>query len=337
MRSPGARKKFMNQVLPSFTASLIRGFGDAVAPRKPGAGRLCVLNYQRIMAGPDPLLDGEPDAAAFDWQMQLLKQCFNVLPLHEAVQMLATERMPSRAVAISFDDGYRSIHDLALPILVKHGLPATVFVTTGHMVDDGSMWNDMILEAMRRLPPVPLDLRMLGLQAYPMGSAAERKQAAGILTERCKYMTPPERTRFTDHLQNLAGGSLRQDLMLTADMLRTLTRNQVEIGGHTVNHPILTRLEDDVAQREIAENKAQLEHIIGQPLRLFAYPNGKRPLDYDERHVAMVAQAGYAAAFTTVGRAATAAYSPFEIPRRRPWDTTPLLFAVRLLRWLAGS
>ena len=327
----------MVQVLPSVTASLIRGFGNSIAPRKPGAGRLCVLNYHRILSGPDPFLDSEPDAATFDWQMALLKQCFNVLPLHEAVQMLPTERMPPRAVAISFDDGYRSIHDLALPILVKHGLPATVFVTTGHMIDDGSMWNDMILEAMRRLPSVPLDLRVLGLEVYPMTSAIERKQAAGTLTERCKYMTPPERTRFTNHLQNLAGCSLRQDLMLTTDMVRTLTRNHVEIGGHTVNHPILTRLEDDVATREITGNKAHLEEIIGQPLRLFAYPNGKRPTDYDERHIAMVAQAGYAAAFTTVGRAATAAYSPFEIPRRRPWDATPLLFAVRLLRWLAGG
>lgn len=327
----------MVQVLPDFTASLIRGFGDIIAPGKPGAGRVCVLNYHRILSGPDPFLDSEPDAAAFDWQMQVLKQCFNVLPLHQAVEMLGTERMPPRAVAISFDDGYRSIHDLALPILIKYDLPATVFVTTGHMVDDGSMWNDMILEAMRRLPSTPLDLRSLGLEVYPMSTAAQRKHNASLLTERCKYMTPPDRTRFTDHLQNLAGTSLRQDLMLTADMLRTLTRNRVEIGGHTVNHPILARLEDEVARREIAENKHHLEQLIGQPLRLFAYPNGKRPTDYDQRHVAMVAEAGYAAAFTTIGRAASATHSLFEIPRRRPWDTTPLLFAVRLLRWLAAG
>jgi len=327
----------MDQVLPSVTASLIRAFGDSIAPRKAGAGRLCVLNYHRILSAPDPFLDSEPDAATFDWQMQLLKQCFNVLPLHDAVQMLATERMPPRAVAISFDDGYRSIHDLALPVLVKHGLPATVFVTTGQMREEGSMWNDMILEAMRRLPAMPLDLRVLGLEVYPMAGAAERKRTAGILTERCKYMPPLERARFTNHLQSLVGGNLRQDLMLNADMLRTLTRNQVEIGGHTVNHPILTRLDDEVARREISDNKAQLEELIGQPVRLFAYPNGKRPTDYDERHVAMVEQAGYAAAFTTVGRAATAAYSRFEIPRRRPWDATPLRFGVRLLRWLAGG
>jgi peptidoglycan/xylan/chitin deacetylase (PgdA/CDA1 family) len=327
----------MVQVLPSVAATLIRGFGDAIAPRKAGAGRLCVLNYHRILSAPDPFLDSEPDAATFDWQMQLLKQCFNVLPLHEAVQMLATERMPPRAVAISFDDGYRSIHDLAMPILARHGLPATVFVTTGHMQDDSSMWNDMILEAMRRLPSTPLDLQMLGLEIYPMASPADRKRTAGLLTERCKYMSLVERARYTSHLENLAGGNLRQELMLTDDMLRTLIRNNIDIGGHTVNHPILTHIDDQTAQREIVDNKIHLERIIGQPVRLFAYPNGRRPLDYDERHVALVAGAGYDAAFTTVSGAASAAYPRFEMPRRRPWDKTPLLFAVRMLRWLAGG
>jgi peptidoglycan/xylan/chitin deacetylase (PgdA/CDA1 family) len=327
----------MAQVLPSLAASMIRAFGDSVAPRKAGAGRLCVLNYHRILSSADPFLDSEPDVATFEWQMRLLKQCFNVLPLHDAVHTLATERMPPRAVAISFDDGYRSIHDLAMPILVKHGLPATVFVTTGHMHDDSSMWNDRILEAMRQLPPTPLDLQPIGLQIYPMASPAERKQTAGRVTERCKYMTLDERTRFINHLQNLAGVNLRQDLMLTADMLRTLTRSSIEIGGHTINHPILTRVDDETARREIVGNKLHLEDIIGQPVRLFAYPNGRRPTDYDERHVAMVAEAGYDAAFTTVSGAATSVYSRYEIPRRRPWDKTPLLFAVRLLRWLSGG
>lgn len=327
----------MAKVLPSVTASLIRAVGNSVAPHKAGAGRLCVLNYHRILSVPDPFLDTEPDVATFDWQMQLLKQCFNVLPLHEATAMLASERMPPRAVAISFDDGYRSIYDLALPILAKHALPATVFVTSGHIHDDSSMWNDRILAAMRLLPTLPLDLQALGLQVYPMASPAERKQTAGILTERCKYMSLLDRTRFINYLQGLAGANLRQDLMLTADMLRTLSSNNIEIGGHTVNHPILTRVDDDIARREITDNKSHLEEIIGKPVRLFAYPNGRRPNDYDERHVAMVAEAGYDAAFTTVSGAASAAYSRFEIPRRRPWDKTPLLFAIRLLRWLAGG
>ncbi|MFK3739424.1 polysaccharide deacetylase family protein [Massilia sp. TN1-12] len=327
----------MTRLLPPLASHVIRGAGDLIAPRAKGAGRLCILNYHRIMAAPDPLLDGEPNVETFEWQMRLLSECFNVLPLHDAIQLLDSARMPARAVAITFDDGYRSIHDLALPVLAKYGLPATVFVTTGHMSEKGSMWNDMILEAVRRLPDGALDLRALGLERYPMGSAEERKRTARQLTERCKYMSLPARAEFTDHLQTLAGVPLRQDLMLDNDMLRTLAANRIEIGGHTVSHPILTRLDDEAARREIADNKRQLEEVIGRPVRLFAYPNGKRGQDYDARHAQMVADAGYAAAFTTAPGAATRRDPRYELPRSRPWDDTPLMFAARLLHWLHGK
>ena len=327
----------MTRALPSLAAPLIRAIGDAIAPSGKGEGRLCILNYHRIMSAPDPLLDTEPNVDTFRWQMRLLTQCFNVLPLHDAVQALATQRMPPRAVAITFDDGYRSIYDLALPVLIEHGLPATVFVTTDNMSEEGSMWNDMILEAIRRLPATTLDLRDLGLEEYPMAQLADRKRTASLVTERCKYMAPPARRTLTDRLEQLTGGTLRQDLMLNADMLRELMRHDVEIGGHTVSHPILTKLDNTEANREICENKQQLEVVTGKPLRLFAYPNGKRDSDFDARHVKMVADAGYTAAFTTESGAAARHHPRYELPRSRPWDASPLMFAGRLLRWLHGN
>jgi len=327
----------MSRVPGLLAGSLIRAVGDRIASRAKGGGRLCIVNYHRILSAPDPLLKGEPNIDTFRWQMDLLAECFNVLPLREAIRMLATERMPPRAVAITFDDGYRSIHDLALPLLIERGLPATVFVTTGHMHDESSMWNDVILEAIRRLPDTPLDLSELGLPVYPMRSAEDRNRTGSQVVEHCKYMPPEGRLRLTNCLQRMVGSSLRQDLMLTADMLRTLTRHQIEIGGHTVNHPILTQLDDETATHEIVENKRQLEAIIGSPLHLFAYPNGKRAVDYNERHIRIVADAGYTAAFTTETGAATSRDSLYEIPRSRPWDTTPLMFSGRLLRWLHGN
>jgi peptidoglycan/xylan/chitin deacetylase (PgdA/CDA1 family) len=334
--APPASHAEVSQVLPRFTASLVRAAGDLIAPRGRGAGRLCILNYHRILATPDPLIDGDPDVETFRWQMRLLAECFNVMPLHEAVQTMASERMPPRAVAITFDDGYRSFYDMALPVLAEYGLPATVFVTTGHMHDKGSMWNDMILEAVRRLPPTMLDLRELGLGELPMRTPEQRRQTARLLTERCKYMALSEREAFTAVLQRRAGVALHQDLMLDADMLRALPQHQVEIGGHTVSHPILAKIGDEAARREIVDNKRQLEAIIGQPLRLFAYPNGKRRADYTAAHVQMLEDAGYSAAFNTETGAATRACPRFELPRARPWDATPGMFAARLLRWLAG-
>lgn len=323
--------------LPRFSATAIRAIGDLIAPSGKGQGRLCIVNYHRILSAPDPLLESEPDIEMFRWQMKLLAECFNVMPLHDAVQCLGTGRMPPRAVAITFDDGYRSIHDLALPILRQGGLPATVFVTTGHMDDEGSMWNDVILEAIRGLPDVPLDLQDIDLGVYPMHSPEDRKRTVLSLTERSKYLPPGARMELTRKLQSLAGNMLQKELMLTSAMVRTLSLHDIEIGGHTVTHPILTRINDTSARAEIMDNKLHLERIIGKPVRLFAYPNGKKDADFGPRHVQMVKDAGYAAAFTTAAGAATGGHELFELPRGRPWDASPLLFAGRLLQWLRGN
>lgn len=327
----------MNQVstTTTLTDSVIRKLGDAIAPRGTGEGRLCIVNYHRILERPDPLLASEPTVEIFRWQMELLASCFNVLPLHDALEMLKAGRMPPRAVAITFDDGYRSTHDLALPVLQQYQLPATVFVTTGH-IDKGSMWNDVILEAARRLPHGELELSDIGFGSYPLHTPLDRQNAVQALTERSKYLPPAGRAQLSRKLETLVGSPLEQELMLTRDMLLALDRGGVEIGGHTITHPILTCVDDATARAEIVGNKQHLESIIGKPVRLFAYPNGKHGIDFDERHAHMVREAGYSAAFTTAVGPVTRHTDRYTIPRSRPWDKHRLKFAGRLLYWLAG-
>jgi peptidoglycan/xylan/chitin deacetylase (PgdA/CDA1 family) len=314
-------------------ARLVRLIGNATVPRQPGAGRLCIVNYHRILEVADPLMSAEPDVKTFRWQMKLLADCFNVLPLHEAMSGLERNNIPPRAVCITFDDGYRSTHDLALPILQEFNLPATVFVTTGY-IGEGSMWNDRILESVRMIPSPTLDLSEHGLGLYPIGTLNDRKLAIDTLTEKTKYLPPHKRQALLDRLGQIAGAD-EPDQMLTEGMIRALSAQNVEIGAHTVSHPILTSLADATAQYEIVESKHILEQIIGKPVRYFAYPNGKRGMDFDERHVAMAKAAGFTAAFTTALGAATIADDRFMIPRSRPWDSTPFFYAFRLLRWLA--
>nr|WP_229520728.1 MULTISPECIES: polysaccharide deacetylase family protein [unclassified Massilia] len=315
-------------------APLIRTAGNALAPAEAGKRRLCIVNYHRILHKPDPLLDSEPTVDTFRWQMDLLASCFNVLPLGEAITRLGNGSLPPRAVAITFDDGYRTVHELALPILRERGLPATVFVTSGHIEDESSMWNDVILEAVRRSHDSAIDLRDIGMDVYPLADTAQCKASAAAMTERCKYLTPEARDTMLRRLQQLAREDLTQHLMLTADMIRELMQYRIEIGGHTVTHPILARLDDDRAFREIADGKHHLERVTGRPVELFAYPNGKQGVDFDQRHVEMVKSAGYRAAFTTAVGAASGRDHPYQLPRSRPWDARPLMFALRLLRWL---
>lgn len=321
---------------PSYlTTRFLRLVGNAIAPRGKGDGRLCVINYHRILETAQPFLESEPDLATFRWHMRLLAESFNVMPLHDALLALADQRMPPRAVSITFDDGYRSVHDLALPVLKEFGLPATVFVTSGY-IGENNMWNDRIIEAVQSLPTAELDLAQFGLGTYSLQDLDARKATVGELTEASKYLPPRVRLDLVEMLELLVGDGLAHGLMLTREMVASLAQQGIEIGGHTVSHPILTRLDDETCRYEIAGGKQQLEAITGKPVRLFAYPNGKVGMDFNERHAQMAKEAGFSAAFTTATGAVTSKQDRFQLPRARPWDATPFLFGVRLLRWLAA-
>ncbi|KNZ67600.1 polysaccharide deacetylase [Massilia sp. WF1] len=298
------------------------------------ADRLCVLNYHRILAQPDPLLDDEPTVETFRWQMRLVARYFNVLSLPDAIARLSAGRLPPRAVCITFDDGYRSVHDLAMPVLNEFGLPATVFVSTAYL-DSGTMWNETIADAVRRLPDGAVDLSGAGLGMRELRTSDDRRNLLNELTAHAKYMPPAERQALTERLMAMVGGGGADSLMLTPEMIRTMAAQRFEIGAHTVSHPILTSLSDEAARHEIEQCKRDLEAITGAPVRYFAYPNGKVGKDFDERHKEMVRSAGFAAAFSTEVGPAVRGGDLFQLPRSRPWDANPFLFGLRLLRWLA--
>ncbi|MEO6562308.1 MAG: polysaccharide deacetylase family protein, partial [Nitrosospira sp.] len=92
--------------------------------------RLSILIYHRVLPQQDPLFPDEGDAETFDQQMRQIAACFRVIPLRDAVQGLRQGKLPSRAACITFDDGYADNAEIALPILQKHGIPATFFVAT---------------------------------------------------------------------------------------------------------------------------------------------------------------------------------------------------------------
>ena len=317
---------------------LVRAIGDHLFGSAKQEARFVILIYHRILEQSDDLLQSEPDLSSFRWQMEALASNFNVIGLSEALVRLQGGNLPPRTVCITFDDGYRSTHDLAMPILRELGLPACVFIATQY-IDGSNMWNDRITEAVRKIPWGTLDLRSLnlGLGVHQLECAADRIRSAEQLIGKAKYMSAVERNKLTAHLESLVAGMTGKRLMLSTEMIRNLGDNGFEIGGHTVTHPILTKLDDRTALQEIVQCKQELEAITGHPVRLFAYPNGKAGMDYDERHVQMARQAGYDAAFITALGSVEKHTDRYQIPRGRPWDQSPLLFQLRLLRWLAQS
>ncbi len=307
---------------------MMRLLFNALAPAGSGS-RLSVLIFHRVHEQPDSLFPGEAHARTFAQQLGWLKRWFNVLPLPKAVDGLLKGSLPARPAVITFDDGYADNRTVALPILQAHGLTATFFIATGFL-DGGRMWNDTLIETVRLARGPVLDLTTVGLDAYPVDSIERRQATIHALIPRLKYLEPVERQRQVDAIAARAGVDLPNDLMLTSSQLREMARAGMTIGGHTVHHPILATLSDDQALAEMVNGRRRLEEIIGVPVDLFAYPNGKPDEDYNAAHVRLAREAGFEAAVSTAWGAARPGCDPYQIPRFSPWDRHAWRYGLRL-------
>jgi len=183
--------------------------------------------------------------------------------------------LPPRAVLVTFDDGYRGVLTQALPVLARHGIPAVVFACTGPIARGERFWYDAV--AMREG-----DASVERLKAGPY-EVWRRRAAAAAVPAAVRDPNAP----------------------LSVDELRVLGAHPlIEIGAHTVEHPILAAAPPDEQEREIAGSRDMLTAWLGTPPSLFAYPNGRPGLDYTPDTVARVA-AHYRDAFA-VGEAFTA-------------------------------
>lgn len=293
-------------------------------------GRLGILLYHRVLAAPDFLRPDDPTAAEFDMQMVLVAAVFNVLPLGEAVERLTLGTLPPRALCITFDDGYADNLTLALPVLRRYGLPATFFVAAGYL-DGGRMWNDGVIESIRGARGAELDLRSAGLDAYPIGDAAARRAAMRSVIGALKYLAPDVRESRTREIAAITGVRLPDDLMMTRAQLVALHTAGMEIGGHTLSHPILAKVDESIARAEIADGRKMLSEIVRSPVQLFAYPNGRPGTDYDGRHTRIVKALGFKAAVSTAGGSADGFADCYQLPRFSPWDRTPGRYVARVI------
>ncbi len=306
---------------------------SALAGMASGAGRgasLVILSYHRVLADPDPLLPNEPCADEFADQMALLAKAFVVLPLEDAVARLHQGTLPPRALCITFDDGYSNNLQIAQPILAQYELPATVFVAPG-FGSGGRMFNDTIIEAIRRAPD-HIDLTTLDLGRYHFTGPQSRRAAIAQLIDRLKYLPHEARVDRAESVPLALGIDLPTNLMMTPDEVREAHRRGLTIGAHTVSHPILGSLDCATAESEIVRSKQWLEAIISAPVSLFAYPNGRPNRDYSSAHAAMVRRAGFSCAVSTAWGAADGQSDPFQLPRVALWDRNPLKRTARLLR-----
>jgi peptidoglycan/xylan/chitin deacetylase (PgdA/CDA1 family) len=194
------------------------------------------------------------------------------------------------------------------------------------------MWNDSVTESIRHFKQEILDLNALNLGCYPTGNDQQKCKAINQIIAKIKYLPPLVRQNTSEEIVRLTETLLPNDLMMTSDQVRNMRNAGMQIGAHTVSHPILACTEESIALDEIVTSKADLEKLLGEEISLFAYPNGKPQEDYLLKHARMIEAAGFRAALSTAWGSANLDTDLFQIPRYTPWNKTPLKFAIRLIQ-----
>lgn len=308
----------------------VRLLSSLIMP-SPQQNKLLVLFYHQVLKEADPILCDEPDAETFDWQMGVISKHFNVLPLSEAHELMMRGRLPRRAVCVTFDDGYANNIDVAYPILKKWDIPATFFIAVGFL-DGGRMWNDTVIESIRRADQGYLDFGKLGLSGYEISDESQRLNVTREILNELKYLSVSERMHKVECIAEFIGKELPDHMMMRSEQVVELHRGGMEIGAHTVNHPILARLSSEEAESEIVSGKNVLDELLGEQVTSFAYPNGVPGKDYTRLHVEIVRRAGFRLAVSTSWGCATNRIDRYQLPRIGSWDRTPERFSLRLLR-----
>jgi peptidoglycan/xylan/chitin deacetylase (PgdA/CDA1 family) len=295
-------------------------------------GKLTILIFHRVLPQPDVLFPDELHAARFDEVCRWLAAWFNVLALDQAVDLMQRGSLPPRALCITFDDGYADNATVAMPILQRHGLSATFFISTGFL-DGGTPWNDVVAESFRSCERGFVELpRIAGIDlgVWDLADSAARRAAILSTIDHIKYLPAPHRQDAVQAVVAACGVVTPKDLMMSSAQVKQLVDGGMTVGGHTINHPILAHIDETTARHEIGEGRDRLHAITGRAVELFAYPNGRPMVDFVPATVEVVRSLGFKAAVTTGWGFADARTDCLQLPRFTPWDRVNWAFGLRL-------
>lgn len=212
-----------------------------------------------------------------DAQLAYLGKHYRFLALSELVGYLERgEKVPERSVVITFDDGFRDNYTHAFPLFKKHQVPATIFLTTG-CLDSGQLpWSQRLGCLFQQTTVPSLTHSLTHNLPLPLQSPQERKSAYNTVKDPIKKMGRTERETVLTELEGLWETQAPVDRMMTWDMAREMTAAGMEMGAHTVTHPLLANLPEDEAREEMLNSKERLREELGFERPAFCFPAGSR-------------------------------------------------------------
>jgi peptidoglycan/xylan/chitin deacetylase (PgdA/CDA1 family) len=268
----------------------------------------------------------------FARQMEILASRWHVCSMSEAIERMAFDDVPENAVVITFDDGYRDNYVHAFPVLQQFSLPATIYLATGVIGNNGKLWHDRVFDLFRMTTVASLDGIPTHSDRFDLGTVEDKRRALAAILHWLWELSPSERGASIDRLRDalaVPDDPGTTTLMLTWEDVRLMHQSGVSFGSHTVTHPILSRLTTEQAAAELQESKQAIEDALQVPIEHFAYPVGRRQ-DFSQKTKELVRSAGYKSAVTTIRGSNTPDTDLLELRRVIPWSEDIAAFSLNL-------
>ena len=234
--------------------------------------------YHNVLnsSAPEGFLEHSISISSQDFERQLiiLQRIFNIIPLERYLGA----RRKSNDMAITFDDGTLATYEAIEPILLKLNIPATIFITTGHLEDGHILWdyylNALCFEGIYS----KIKVNNVWLSLF---NPSERRKAKNFIFNITDSIENADvfkkklinKYPITDEILEYYRG------MTIAQVVKAAQNPLISIGGHSVNHQSLSRLHRKDQEHEISHSLTTLTNISGELVTSFAYPNG----DYNHR------------------------------------------------------
>jgi len=274
-------------------------------------------------------------------QEALARQCdhirrhYNVVTLTDiAAYLREGASLPDNALAVTVDDGGRDFLLTAHPIFKTHGIPVIVYLVSGFLDKKLWLWWDQVHLVVEGTPRTSFQFSLApGLPPTPfiIETMEQRRQACETIKEAMKKLREAERIEILSGLPRLLDVELPHEppphmAPLAWSEVRHLAQNGVEIGAHTVTHPILSRIMDPAELlQEIGESKKRIEEELHQPVRHFCYPYG-RLAHFNEDTVKAVEKCGFHTSVTAEPGLNFDGAHPFQLKRLAVEPGTPELY-----------
>ncbi len=318
-----------------------------------------ILLYHRIAE-----VDSDPwslcvSPSHFADHLEVLRRYGRAIQLQHLTQTLSDGKHPSRKFIITFDDGYADNLHHAKPILECYDTPATVFVASGHVGHQHEFWWDELERLLLQPSTLPRELilsingssyvwelgdsnfyneddyqRHRAWSALGQDSPTPRHSLYRSLYDLLRPLPEKERQNIFDELVVWTGTEQMSRLThrsLTSEEVVKLEQGRlIEVGAHTVTHPFLSAIPVPAQQLEIERSKTELEQLLGHSVTSFAYPYG----DYTAETVAIVREAGFTRACSTIAHSVRQQSDCFQLPRVVVADWDGDEFERQLKWWL---